>query len=147
MAESRAKRMQIVLTLAVRHEDVAAKQVAERKAQLTAEEQQLRQLEEYAEQYLQTYRTRTGNMRAEDLIIYSGFIQRLNAAQREQQAKLERVAQQYEQALQLWREKYHRRESIAGMIDRLEIEDNQIIEKRLQKELDELTTQQFHQKM
>jgi flagellar FliJ protein len=147
VGESRAKRLQIVLTLAERHEQAAAKAVAERRAQLTAEEEQLRQLEEYAEQYLQTYRARTTGLRAEDLITYSGFIQRLNSAQREQQAKLERVAQQYEQALQVWREKYHRRESIAGMIQRLEIEDNQIVEKRLQKELDELTTQQFHQKI
>jgi flagellar FliJ protein len=141
--ESRAKRLQIVLTLAQRHEQEAARQVAEARAQMEAEEAQLRQLEEYTEQYLQTYRTRTENVRAEDLMIYSSFIQRLNRVLAEQKIKLERVTAEYEQTLQQWREKYQRRQSIADLIARLEQEENTALEKRLQKELDDLTTQQF----
>lgn len=143
MAESRAKRLEIVLTLAERHEQAAAKMVGEWRTQLTAEEEQLRQLDDYAQQYLTTYSNLRTGLRAEDLITYSGFIQRLEVARTDQQARLERVAQQYEKTLQQWREKYHRKESIADMIRRLEREDNQLLEKRLQKELDELTSQQF----
>lgn len=143
MAESRAKRLQIVLTLAERHEQAAAKQLGERRAQVEFEQEQLTQLDEYAEQYLQTYRDRRQGLYAEELITYSGFIQRLGAAREDQQAKLERVTRHYEQGLQVWREKYHRRKSIAEMIARLAVEDNALLEKRLQKEMDELTGQQF----
>lgn len=146
MAESRAKRLQIVLTLAERHEQAAAQQVADWRAQVAAEQEQLQQLEEYSEQYLQTYRARKSGLHAEELITYSAFIQRLNAVCAEQKVKLERVIQQHELSLKVWREKHHRRRSIGEMIARLEKEDNAILEKRLQKELDELSSQQFQLK-
>lgn len=143
MAESRAKRLQIVLTLAERHEQAAAQQVTEWRTQVKIEREQLQQLEEYTEQYLQTYRARKNGLRAEELITYSGFIQRLGAVRAEQQAKLERVIQQHELSLKVWRDKHHRRQAIGEMIGRLGKEDNDLVEKRLQKELDELSIQQF----
>lgn len=143
MAESRAQRLSIVITLAERHEQTAATQVAEWRVQRDAEQTQLQQLEQYTEQYLQTYRARTTSLRAEELLTYSGFIQRLSSAQVEQKNKLMRVTQQYELSLKLWQEKHQRRKSIAEMIARLQQEDNAALEKRLQKELDELTMQQF----
>lgn len=143
MAESRAKRLQIVLTLAERYEQDAATQVREWRIQLSNEQEQLRQLEEYTEQYLQAYRTRTQSLYAEELMTYSGFIQRLSSARSEQEIKLARVTQQYDLSLQEWRKRYQRRESIAEMINRLQREDNALLEKRLQKELDELTMQQY----
>jgi flagellar FliJ protein len=143
VAESRAKRLQIVLTLAERYEQDAAIQVREWRIQLSNEQEQLRQLEEYTEQYLQVYRTRTQSLYAEELMTYSGFIQRLSSARSEQELKLARVTQQYDMSLQEWRKRYQRRESIAEMINRLQREDNALLEKRLQKELDELTMQQY----
>lgn len=135
--------MQIVLSLAEHHEQAAAKLVGEWRVRVGSEQEQLRQLEEYTAQYLETYSTRKSGLRAEEFITYSGFIQRLNSAQLEQKAKLERVTREYELSLQQWRLKYHRRESIADLIIRLQKEDNEVLEKRLQKELDELSTQQF----
>ncbi len=54
MAESRAKRMQVVLTLAERHEEQAGQQLSQFSQQVDAEVEQLRQLDEYAAQYLNT---------------------------------------------------------------------------------------------
>lgn len=146
MAESRAKRLQIVLTLAERHEQAAAKQVAQWREQVVVEREQLQQLDEYTEQYLQVYRERKNGLHAEELITYSGFIQRLGTVKAEQESKLERVIQQHELSLKLWQDKYHRRQSIADLIGRLGKEDNDLLEKQLQKELDELSIQQFQRR-
>lgn len=143
MAESRAKRLQIVLTLAERHEQAAAQHVAEWRAQVNVERDQLQQLEEYTAQYLATYGERKNALRAEELITYSGFIQRLGAVRAEQQVKLERVIQQHELSLKVWRDQHHRRQAIGELIGRLAKEDDDLLEKRLQKELDELSIQQF----
>jgi flagellar FliJ protein len=141
--EPRSKRLQIVLTLAERNEQAAAQEVAESRALVETEQTQLRQLEEYTEHYLQAYTAHTHNVRAEDLITYSGFIQRLGKVSAEQHQKLERATHLYEQKLQQWREKYQRRHAIADLIARLQSEENTALEKKLQKELDDLTTQKF----
>jgi flagellar FliJ protein len=141
--EVRSKRLQIVLTLAERNEQAAAQEVAESRALLETEQTQLRQLEEYTEHYLQAYSAHTRQVRAQDLITYSGFIQRLSKVRAEQQHKLERITRLYEEKLQQWREKYQRRQSIADLITRLQQEENAVLEKKLQKELDDLTTQKF----
>ena len=147
MAESRAKRMQIVLTLADRRMQSAGQQVQDWRAQVTAEQEQLQQLEEYTAQYLQVYSTRKTGLYAQEMITYSDFIRRLDHARSEQLAKLQRVRQQYELSLEQWRVSHRRRDAIAEMIGRLQKEDNDVLEQRLQKELDELAAQQFQRKI
>lgn len=143
MAEPRSKRMQIVLTLAERNEQAAAQRLGQYRELVNVEKDQLRQLEEYTAQYLQTYAARTSGVYAQDLISYSTFIQRLGEATREQQLKLERMLHALEQIQRDWREKHQRRHSIEDLIARMRYEENELLEKRLQKELDELSAQQF----
>ena len=143
MAESRAKRMQVVLLLAERNEQDAGKQLGQQQALVAAEEEQLRQLDDYANQYLKTYAERRTNVRPQELIAYSGFIQRLAGARKEQQAKLERACKLRERLQQLWQIAYHKRESLKNLILRLQLEEGAAQDKRLQKELDELVAQQF----
>jgi len=138
--------MKIVLTLTQRHEQEAAKRVEECRELVAQEQAQLEQLESYSEQYMQTYVERSQFLSAQERMGYSGFIQRLTGAISDQQSKLARMNQVYEQALSQWRERYLKRESIANLITRLEQEDNALIEKRLQKELDELAAQQFNRR-
>ena len=143
MAESRSQRMQIVLTLAERHEQAAAQRLGNFREQVNAEQEQLRQLEEYAAHYLDTYGSLKTGLHAQDLISYSSFIQRLGDAKKEQQAKIARLMQALDQLQQEWRDKHRRRESIQDLIARLRYEENDVLEKRLQKELDDLSAQQF----
>jgi flagellar FliJ protein len=139
--------MQIVLTLADRRMQSAGQQVQDWRAQVTAEQEQLQQLEEYTEQYLQVYSTRKTGLYAQEMITYSDFIRRLDNARSEQLAKLQRVRQQYELSLEQWRVSHRRHDAIAEMIGRLQKEDNDVLEQRLQKELDELAAQQFQRKI
>lgn len=143
MAESRAKRMQVVLTLAVRQEDEAAKKLSQFREQLALEERQLLELRDYAAQYLHAQSELRQGVLAHELINYSSFINRLNEACREQEAKVERYKTIQESLLQQWRVKHQKRQSIEDLIVRLQQEDNLLIDKRLQKELDELSSQQF----
>ena len=143
MAESRAKRMQVVLTLTERSEQQAGEKLSKFTAQVDAESEQLRQLDEYAEQYLIVYGSRKVAVKPQELIAYSGFIQRLAEARKEQQARLERLQLQLERFRQVWRIAHQKTESIKDLITRLNQEENALLDKRLQKEMDELVGQAY----
>lgn len=143
MAESRAHRMQVVLTLAIRQEDEAAKKVGEVRDQVAREERQLADLQDYATQYLRAQGELRAGILAHELINYSSFINRLNEACVEQEAKVQRYQAILETVQQQWRVIHQKRKSIEDLITRLKHEDNLLLDKRLQKELDELSAQQF----
>lgn len=143
MAEPRAKRMEVVLTLAIRHEDDAAKKLRQFRDQLAQEELQLADLRDYAVQYLHAQAELREGVNAHELINYSSFINRVNEACREQEAKVERYKTLFANLQQQWRAKHQKRKSIEDLIARLKQEDNLLLDKRLQKELDELSSQQL----
>lgn len=143
MAEPRAKRMQVVLTLAVRHEDEAAQKLSQFRAQLAQEELQLADLRDYAAQSLQAQAELRKGVSAHELINYSSFIGRVNEACREQEAKVERYKTLFGSLQQQWRTKHQKRKSIEDLITRLTHEDSLLLDKRLQKELDELSSQRL----
>lgn len=141
MAESRAQRMQVVQTLAERQEDEAAKKLSQFREQLAQEELQLADLRDYAAQYLHAQGELRQGILAHELINYSTFINRLNEACREQEAKVERYRSIQETLQQQWRIKHQKRKSIEELIVRLQQEDALVLDKRLQKEMDELSAQ------
>ncbi len=143
MADSRAKRMQVVLTLAERNEQQSGQHLSQFTLQVDSEAEQMRQLDEYAEQYLKTYSERKTGVRPQELIAYSGFIQRLGLARKEQQARLDRLQIQLERYRQAWRIAHQKTESIKELIVRLQHEENALVDKRLQKEMDELVSQAY----
>lgn len=143
MAESRAKRMQVVLTLAIRHEDDAAQKLSQFREQLAQEERQLQELRDYAAQYLRDRSGLTTGVMAHELINYSHFIQRLNEACNDQENKVERMRSLQQNLQKQWQIKHQKRKSIEDLIKRLQQEDDLILEKRLQKEMDELSSIQL----
>ncbi|MFC3115374.1 flagellar export protein FliJ [Cellvibrio fontiphilus] len=143
MAESRAKRMQVVLTLAQKQEDEAANKLSQFREQLAQEQRQLVELRDYATQYLHAQGALREGILAHELINYSSFIHRLNEACTEQEAKVARMTKLLDSLQQQWRVKHQKRKSIEELIVRLQHEDELIADKRLQKELDELSAQQL----
>lgn len=146
MAETRAQRMQVVLTLAQRHEDEAARRLGDCRDSLAAEERQLADLVEYRDQYLTAQGEPRTGIYAQELINYSHFIARLVDACREQEGKVARTQAALAMLQQQWREKYQKRQSIKDLITRLQQEENLLLDKRLQKELDELSAQQLQRR-
>ena len=109
MADSRAKRMKVVLTLAEQQEDDAAKKLNQFREQLAQEERQLVELRDYANQYLHAQGELRQGVLAHELINYSSFINRLNEACRDQEVKVERYRGMLENLLQQWRIKHQKR--------------------------------------
>lgn len=146
MVESRAKRLQLVLMLAERKEQEIVQQLSQQRVLVAAEEQQLRELDDYAKQYLQNYSERKIDVRPHELIAYSSFIQRLGEACKEQQVKLERLIIILDKIQQRWSTAHHKCEAIKELILRLQRDENLLLDKHLQKELDDLTNQQYSRK-
>ncbi|ACE83678.1 flagellar export protein FliJ [Cellvibrio japonicus] len=143
MAESRAQRIRVVLTLAQRQEDTAAERLGQYRDQVRGEEEQLAQLRDYAAQYTQDYASQRQGIYAHQLMNYSGFVARLGELCREQEAKLKRMQLTLNKMQEQWRQCHQKRKSIEDLIERFKREDAVLLDKRLQKELDELTTQKF----
>ncbi len=139
MAAARSKRMTVVLTLAQRQEDTAAQRLREYREQIQQEEQQLIQLREYCAQYQQDYTAKRSSVLAHQLINYSAFIGRLGDLVQEQQLKLTRMQASLERLQGQWQACYQKRKSIEEMIERFVQEESVQLERRLQKELDELS--------
>ncbi|MDQ2078093.1 flagellar export protein FliJ [Marinimicrobium sp. ABcell2] len=139
---ARSERMRAVLILAERAEQEAAREFEACRERTLAEQQQLEQLQLYREQYVQEYQSRREGVHPSELISYSGFIQRLAAVLTEQEKKLQHVQQLLQQCQQQWQQMHRRKQSIQELIARLKKEENAALEQKLQRELDELSSQQ-----
>ncbi|MBK8185817.1 MAG: flagellar export protein FliJ [Cellvibrio sp.] len=128
MAESRAKRMKIVLTMAEKAEDQAAMRVKEQAELMRIEQVQLQDLNTYSEQYLQSYRALKSGVTAQDMINYSGFIGRLADAVKEQELKIERLQQGLDKLKSLWSMAHQKRKALDELITRLKTEESTQLE-------------------
>jgi flagellar protein FliJ len=142
MSRTRIESIQLVRNMAQAAEDEAAKALSQHHIKLMQEEQQLLDLQSYAVQYMQEQAGLHQGIYADALINYSSFIAHLNEACREQVAKLETLRQTQVRLDRDWQMKHQKRQSIEELIARLIKETNQLIERQLQKELDELVVQQ-----
>ncbi len=144
MAERRSERLKVVLMVAEREEQAAGVRLGEAKQALEREEAQLSQLQDYRAQYLADYRQQRRGVDARALMSYSGFLQRLGEALGGQEQKLAQVRQQLDQRREEWQQKYHRRQSLAEMIERMRREESAVLEQREQRELDDLAAQRMN---
>lgn len=138
MAESRAKRLQLVLQLAQKAEDDAASRVREQAGLLQNEKIQLQELKDYSGQYLNSYANMRDGVSAHQMINYSGFIGRLADAIKDQENKIQRVQEGLDKLKSQWSIAHQKRKALEDLIERLKKEHSNELEKRLQKELDEL---------
>lgn len=143
MAQTRSSRMAIVLNLAQKEEENAAQSLNIARQQLLSEQEQLQQLDDYRNQYLADYSVSSAPRNAQQLINYSSFIQRIDQLKLEQSQKVERVERVVVKAQTVWQQLYQKRKSIADLIERYKVEEQLAIDKKLQKEIDDLTTQRF----
>jgi flagellar protein FliJ len=138
MVESRAKRMKIVLTLAERAEEEAAKRVKEQADLLKSEVDQLQNLNAYSQQYVRSYGELRQGVTAREMMNYSGFINRLTDAIKEQESKIQRLQQGLDKLKAQWSITHQKRKALEDLIERFKKEESAVLERLLQKELDEL---------
>jgi flagellar FliJ protein len=140
MAKQRSERLKVVLKVAEHHEREAAGYLAQYQQQLSAERLQLSQLDEYRTSYLREYGDITAVHTAADMTRYSDFIQRLVGAMDEQVRKVESAREQCEKVQQYWQVRRHKRKSLESLIGRLKASESAELDRKLQKELDELAS-------
>ncbi len=128
----------MVLRVAEHQEQEAAGYLAQYQQQLAGERSQLDQLEQYHHSYLNEYGDTSVGHSVQDMMRYSDFIGRLAGAIDEQQLKVANAAEQCEKVMQHWQVKRHKRKSLESLIERLRQGENAELERKLQKELDEL---------
>lgn len=140
MAETRSKRMVVVLQLADRAEEGAAKILQQSRLLLQQAEEQLLQVREYQGEYIADLNAKTEKLSAQSMINDRMFLQRLGDVLAAQQQKIEQLKQSEANSLNNWKICYQRRRSIQSLIERLKVEENALTEKLLQKEMDELSS-------
>ncbi len=135
----RSQRMQTVRRLAERKTHQAEQALGQAQQALLAERQKLEQLESFRNEYQQNLlqQGRQG-IRAEQLLRTQQFLARLGTAMEQQQRQIARAEQQLENAKQQWRAVRAREQVLESLVGRLQAEELQQEEKRLQKAVDEL---------
>lgn len=139
----RSKRMQVVLQLAQQAEDKAAQELGRYQQQLTEEQEQLQSIQNYNGDYLAKIQQQRSGLRAEEIMSSRNFLKQLGDLEQAQLNKIASMEHSLGQYRLQWQQCHHRRQSIVDLIARLSQEENALLEKKLQKELDDLACQKF----
>ncbi len=143
MAPKRSQRMQILLTLAKRSEDDAAKKLAQMQNQIQQADEQLTQIEDYNQAYKLEIQSKTTGLSGRDMMSDRSFLERLGSAVKEQQERLRQMREHLNNLRQAWQIKHHYSQSIKDLIERIQHAENAALEKKLQSQLDEMATQLY----
>jgi flagellar protein FliJ len=100
-------------------------------------ERQLKQLENYRDEYVRNTTQSAAAIDAVKLQNYRSFLDRLGEALRQHQQNLDNARVEYERRRQLWSEKRVEAESLSRVVDRFRKEEQHAAEQREQREGDE----------
>lgn len=140
MAVKRSQRMAIVLQMAERAEEAAARQLEQSRSQVAQAQQQLQQVEEYQKDYTQALNQPKAGVSAYAMINDRRFLEQLHLVCQSQMAQIHQLSEQEARCLRNWQQCYQRRRNIVQLIDKLKQNESALLEKQLQKEMDELSS-------
>ena len=140
MAELRSARLGVVLTLSEREEEQAATRLQQGRAVLEREQSQLLELQGYHAEYEQTIAAQRLQISVQTLVTYRHFLGELSRSVDAQALRVKQADAQCLRLMREWQQAFHRRKSIAELIERLRLEEDAHAEKQLQKLMDELTS-------
>lgn len=100
-------------------------------------ERQLEQLQAYRDEYVRNSTQANGSIDAVKLQNYRSFLDRLGEALRLHLKSLEAARSEYEMRRKLWSEKRIEAESLSRVVDRFRKEEQQVAERREQREGDD----------
>ncbi|PCK06342.1 MAG: flagellar export protein FliJ [Alteromonadaceae bacterium] len=137
---SRSKRMTVVLDLAKREQDQAAKSLELHQQKLLEEQARLRELESYYRDYEGDSGGLQTTLRASQLANSRRFLGQLAEAQRQQEVQIAQLEKNYDAARQHWMECHLKQENLDKLIERYRQEEASEQEKHEQKQIDELVS-------
>jgi flagellar export protein FliJ len=138
MAGKRAKRMKLVLQLAERSEQEAADALQQYREKLQQAQAQLQQVADYQAEYIAQLNEKKSPKNASEMLNDRQFLQQLSEAEQAQQERFIQLERQQPHFLSNWQTFYQRRKNIEKLIVRLNKSDDELADKQLQKEMDEL---------
>ncbi|BFM06731.1 hypothetical protein GCM10025791_13010 [Halioxenophilus aromaticivorans] len=130
--------MRLVLNLAEKAESDAATQLQQQRLQLQSQSDQLTQIANYNQEY-STQINQLGSINVEQMIGQRNFMSQLSQMIQTQSETVDILRQQTERAQQQWMVQYQRKQKLGELIEKLEREESQLEQQRLQKELDEIS--------
>jgi len=134
---SRSGRMQPVQQLAESRERDAGRALADARARLADQEQQLEQLLRYRDEYLAGGSPGLGTTDTVRLSNRSAFLERLNDAIREQRARVDRAQEESDRYAAAWQETRVEAAAIGRAVDRFRQDERRAVERVEQREHDE----------
>lgn len=140
-APKRSQRMQVVLQLAHKAEEAAAKQLQNSRETLQNAEAQFQQLSDYQQQYLAELNQAQGHVNMSRAMNDRQFLQQVSGLMANQKQQIEQLRATEESCLNQWRQQHQRRRNIERLIERLRHEESEQADKQLQKLMDELSAQ------
>jgi len=134
----RARRLAVVLNLKRREEQEALQRWGDIEKRLTAEKEKRSQLDAYAQEYRRKITTPTERSMAAGQVHNSlGFIGQIETALVQQDNQLQELEAQSHRARDAYLDVHHKADAMEKMIDKLEEEHRQILNRAEQREADE----------
>lgn len=140
MALKRSTRMELVLRLARQAEDGAAQALQTARQQVLQAEQQCEKIEQYQQEYIRDLNQLQVRCSVHSMMNDRRFLAQLVDIGDSQQGQLAQYRQNEDNCLNNWQLCYQRRKSVEQLIAKLKLGEHQVLEKQLQKELDELSS-------
>lgn len=138
MPRKSSERLQTLLRLAALRESTAAKQLAQSGERLQQAELQKQQLQDYAQDYQQSYvEPGHGPVNRNYLLNYRGFFNQLDTAQIQQQRTVDMYAGDRELARQRWLQQYVKRQLLNRVYEQRLAGEERAVENKIQRELDD----------
>lgn len=131
--------MAVVLDLARRAEESAAQGLTQARQQTAHAQQQLQQVSDYQIEYEQALNRPQKAVSVQALMNDRLFLAQLVQVVDSQRAQLDQLRVNENNTLHNWQLCYQRRRNIETLIDKLKGEEDSELEKKLQKEMDELS--------
>ena len=143
---SRAQRLSVVIDLAKRDEDAAAKALDEARQVLEAEQQRLADLHRYYEEYEQQFNRKGMPLRTEDLSRQRDFLQQLTRSCDAQAVQVKQLQAAFDQAVAAWQQVHLRHKQLCDYVAQLHKQELAQLDKKEQKRIDEWVAQRYARK-
>jgi flagellar FliJ protein len=138
VGKKKSERLKVVLNLAQRKEDVAARQLGEALTALEQGKQQLELLNEYRNDNQEHIRqVGKGHATGSQLHRHQMFLQQIETAISQQSDRLNSLTQRVEGIKKSWQQLHYRRKAIGDHVQDIKREENRLVEKKNQLEMDD----------
>jgi flagellar FliJ protein len=137
MLMMKSKRFEPIQEIASNSANDLARAMGEAGRKVADLERQLGQLQAYRDEYVSNSTQASGSIDAVKLQNYRSFLERLGEALRLHLKSLESARAEYEMRRKLWSEKRIEAESLSRVVDRFRKEEQQVVERREQREGDD----------